>query len=116
MTSIVAVSKGYRHDTALMPGIWTERGLGWSGTVPDAQAGPEMAGDAQAVYEAIAEAMRDYGYRAVTAADVREIDEAPGEERQGVIEMFARQQLQEARESGRLLPAPGQPQGPFDPE
>lgn len=68
-----------------------------------------MAADAQAVYEAIAEAMRNYGYRAVTAADVREVDENPTEERQGVIAMFARRQLQEARESGRLPPAPGGP-------
>ncbi len=65
-----------------------------------------MAADAQAVYEAIAEAMRGYGYREVTAADVREIDERPlGDERQGVISMFARRQLQQAREAGLLPPA-----------
>ncbi|MBA3359088.1 MAG: hypothetical protein H0U20_06500 [Thermoleophilaceae bacterium] len=61
--------------------------------------------DEQAVYEAIAQAMRDYGYRDVTAAVVREIDEAPPtEERRGVISMFAARQLQEAREAGLLAP------------
>ncbi len=67
--------------------------------------------DKQAVYESIAQAMRDYGYRDVTAATVREIDEAPPtEERQSVIAMFAAKQLQEARESG-LLPPAEPPQG-----
>ncbi len=62
--------------------------------------------DEQAVYEAIAQAMRDYGYRDVTAAAVREIDEGPPtEERQGVISTFAARQLQQARESGLLPPA-----------
>ncbi len=76
-----------------------------------------MAADPQAVYEAIAEAMRAYGYREVTAADVREIDEGPpSEERQGVISMFARRQLQEARESGLLPPAPERSQRSFDEE
>jgi hypothetical protein len=60
--------------------------------------------DEQAVYEAIAQAMRDYGYRDVTARVVREIDEAPAAERQGVITMFAARQLQQARESGLLPP------------
>lgn len=74
--------------------------------VPDSRRVPEMAADAQAVYEAIAEAMRRYGYREVTAADVREIDERPpSDERQGVISMFARRQLQQAREAGLLPPA-----------
>ncbi len=49
--------------------------------------------DEQAVYEAIAQAMRDYGYRDVTAAVAREIDEGPPtEERQGVISTFATRQ------------------------
>jgi hypothetical protein len=62
--------------------------------------------DERAVYEAIAQAMRDYGYREVTAAVVREIDEgAPTGERRGVIAMFAGRKLQEARESGLLPPA-----------
>jgi len=60
--------------------------------------------DEQAVYEAIAQAMRDYGYRDVTATVVREIDEAPPTERQGVVSMFAARQLQQARESGLLPP------------
>jgi len=60
--------------------------------------------DEQTVYEAIAEAMRDYGYREVTAAMVREIDEGPSTERPGVISMFAARQLQQARESGLLPP------------
>ena len=65
---------------------------------------PEMA-DERAVYEAIAQAMRDYGYREVTAAVVREIDEGPPtEERRGVVAMFAGRQLQTARESGLLPP------------
>lgn len=64
--------------------------------------------DEHAVYEAIAQAMRDYGYREVTAAVVREIDEGPPtEERRGVISMFAGRKLQEARESGLLPPAAG---------
>jgi hypothetical protein len=72
---------------------------------PDLGWVPEMA-DEQAVYEAIAQAMRDYGYRDVTAAVVREIDEGPPtEERQGVISTFAARQLQEARETGLLPPA-----------
>ena len=58
--------------------------------------------DEQAVYEAIAEAMRCYGYRDVTAAMVREIDEGPSEERHDVISMFAARQLEQAREAGLL--------------
>ncbi len=59
----------------------------------------------QAVYEAIAEAMHSYGYRGVTAAQVREIDErSPAEERTDVISMFAVRQLEQARESGLLPP------------
>ena len=68
--------------------------------------------DEQAAYEAIAQAMRDYGYRDVTAAVVREIDEGPPtEERPGVISTFAARQLQEARETGLLPPvaAAGEP-------
>jgi hypothetical protein len=76
--------------------------------------------DEQAVYEAIAQVMRDYGYRDVTAAAVREIDEGPPtDERQGVISMFAARQLQEARESGLLPPvaaATERPPGPLDVE
>jgi hypothetical protein len=61
--------------------------------------------DEHAVYEAIAQAMRDYGYREVTAAVVREIDEGPPtEERRGVVAMFAGRKLQTARESGLLPP------------
>ena len=60
--------------------------------------------DEQAVYEAIAQAMRDYGYRDVTAAVVREIDEGPPIDDRGVISLFAARQLQQARESGLLLP------------
>jgi hypothetical protein len=66
--------------------------------------------DEQAVYEAIAQRMRTYGYRDVTAAVVREIDEGPAtDERQSVVTMFAGRQLQEARESGLLPPAAEQP-------
>ncbi len=61
--------------------------------------------DEQAVYEAVAQTMRDYGYRAVTAAAVREIDKGPPTERQSVIATFAARQLQQARESGLLPPA-----------
>ena len=61
--------------------------------------------DEQAVYESIAQTMRDYGYRDVTAAVVREIDEGPStEKRQGVISMFAARELQKARDSGLLHP------------
>ncbi len=74
----------------------------------------------QAVYEAIAEAMRGYGYRDVTAEVVREIDEAPPTDaRQDVISMFAARQLQQARESGLLSPVPAadeRPQRPLDEE
>lgn len=67
--------------------------------------------DEQAVYEAIAEAMRGYGYRDVTAAVVREIDEAaPTERGQDVISMFAARQLEQARDSGQLLPAAERPE------
>lgn len=70
-----------------------------------------METEKQEVYESIAEAMRGYGYRDVTAADVREIDEAPPtEERPHVIALFAGQQLHEAREAGRLPPAADQSQ------
>jgi hypothetical protein len=67
--------------------------------------------DEQAAYEAIAQAMRDYGYRDVTAAVVREIDEGPPAERPSVISTFAARQLQQARESGLLPPvaAAGEP-------
>lgn len=69
--------------------------------------------DAQAVYEAIAQAMRGYGYRDVTAEVVREIDEGPPtDERQGVISMFAARQLQQARESGLLPPVAAEPERP----
>ncbi len=69
--------------------------------------------DEQAVYEAIAKAMRGYGYRDVTAALVREIDEAaPTEEPQGVISMFAARQLEQARESGLLPPVAGEAEPP----
>ena len=51
--------------------------------------------DEQAVYESIAQTMRDYGYRDVTAAVVREIDEgSPTEKRPGVISMFAARELE----------------------
>ena len=61
--------------------------------------------DEHAVYESIAQAMRDYGYQDVTAALVREIDESPpSDEPRGVVWMFAGKQLQEAREAGRLPP------------
>jgi hypothetical protein len=61
--------------------------------------------DEQEIYEAIAEAMRNYGYRDVTAAVVREVDEGPPiEERRDVISLFAARQLQQAREAGRLPP------------
>ncbi len=74
--------------------------------------------DEQAVYESIAEAMRDYGYRDVTAAVVREVDEGgPAAERQGVISMFAARELEKARESGQLPPvtaAAEEPQGSPD--
>ena len=47
--------------------------------------------------------MRDYGYRDVTAAVVREIDEGPStEKRQGVISMFAARELEKARDAGLL--------------
>ncbi len=69
--------------------------------------------DEQAVYEAIAEAMRGFGYREVTAAVVREIDEsAPTAEPQGVISMFAARQLEQARESGLLPPVAGEAEPP----
>ena len=61
--------------------------------------------DEQAVYEAVAQTMRDYGYRAVTAAAVREIDKGPPTKRQSVIASFAARQLQQARESGLPPPA-----------
>ncbi|CAN5559086.1 hypothetical protein BH20ACT19_BH20ACT19_09360 [soil metagenome] len=65
--------------------------------------------DEQAVYEEIARAMRDYGYRDVTAAVVREIDEdTPTTERRDVISTFAARQLQQARESGLLPPVDAQ--------
>lgn len=84
---------------------------------PTLRRATEMADDVQAVYEAIAETMRGYGYRAVTAAEVREIDQAsPTEERRGVISMFAARQLQEARESGLLPPAAEQSEGSVDAE
>ncbi len=73
--------------------------------------------DEQAVYEAIAQTMRSYGYRDVTAAVVREIDEGPPtEERQGVISLFAARQLQQARESGLLPAAAERPQRSLDVE
>ncbi len=62
--------------------------------------------DDQTVYEAIAESMRAFGYRAVTADEVRAIDEGPPDELQGVIAMFAHRQLEQARESGLLGPEP----------
>jgi hypothetical protein len=62
--------------------------------------------DEQAVYESIAETMRNYGYRDVTAAVVREIDEGSSTEKgQGVIAMFAARELEKARDSGLLHPA-----------
>ena len=61
--------------------------------------------DQQAVYEQIAETMRNFGYRDVTAAVVRDIDEASSTEPpEGVIAMFAARQLKDAREDGRLPP------------
>ena len=61
--------------------------------------------DEQAVYESIAQTMRDYGYRDVTAAVVREIDEGSStEKRQGVISLFAGRELDKARDSGLLPP------------
>ncbi len=69
--------------------------------------------DEQAVYEAIAEAMRGYGYRDVTAGVVREIDEgAPAEEPQRVVAMFAARQLEQARESGLLPPVAAEAEPP----
>jgi len=73
--------------------------------------------DEQAVYEAIAEVMRAYGYRDVTAAAVREIDEAPStDERQNVVSTFAARQLQQAREAGQLPPAAERPERSLDEE
>lgn len=61
--------------------------------------------DEHTVYEAIAQVMRRFGYRDVTAAMVREVDEAPDSDRSlGVISMFATQQLEAARASGLLPP------------
>lgn len=61
--------------------------------------------DEQQVYETIAEAMQRFGYRNVTAATVREIDEGSSTEiPHGVISMFATRQLEQARESGLLPP------------
>lgn len=63
-----------------------------------------MVGE-EKVYEAIAERMRQFGYRDVTASMVREIDEAPASDQpQGVVTMFATKQLEEAREAGLLPP------------
>jgi len=61
--------------------------------------------DEQKIYETIAEAMQRFGYRTVTAAMVRDIDEGSSTEiPHGVISMFATRQLEEARESGLLPP------------
>jgi hypothetical protein len=62
--------------------------------------------DNQTVYESIAQTMRNYGYRDVTAAVVREVDEGVTED-QGVISLFAGRQLKDARESGLLPPVAG---------
>ncbi|MDQ3608784.1 MAG: hypothetical protein M3459_07780 [Actinomycetota bacterium] len=64
--------------------------------------------DDQAVYESIAQTMRDYGYRDVTAAVVREIDEGSSTEKgQGVIAMYAARELEKARDTGLLPPVSG---------
>ena len=61
--------------------------------------------DEEEIYEAIAEAMRHFGYRTVTAQLIRDIDEGTDTEMpQGVIAMFANRQLQEARDNGLLPP------------
>ncbi len=61
--------------------------------------------DEEEIYEAIAEAMRHFGYRKVTADLVRDIDEGSDSEiPHGVISMFATRQLEEAREKGLLPP------------
>ncbi len=66
-----------------------------------------MAEEQEEVYEAIAEAMRHFGYRKVTAELIRDIDEgADVEQPNHVISMFANRQLEEAREAGLLPPRP----------
>jgi len=63
--------------------------------------------DEQAAYEEIADIMRTYGYAHVTAAMVRDIDQAGSsgtEHPQGVVTMFATKQIEEAREIGLLPP------------
>ena len=61
--------------------------------------------DAQEVYEAIAERIRNFGYSDVTADQVREIDESgPSGQPEGVVVMFANKQLEDAREAGELPP------------
>lgn len=61
--------------------------------------------DEQAVYEAIAQKMRQFGYSDVTAEFVREIDYTPEAERTTtVVWTFAGKQLQDAHEEGRLPP------------
>jgi hypothetical protein len=63
----------------------------------------------QRVYEAIARSLRDFGYPDVIADMVRETDEAPsGEQPHGVVSMFARRQLDEAREAGLLPSSPSE--------
>ena len=61
--------------------------------------------DVEAVYEAIAERIRNFGYSDVTADQVREIDESgPSGQPQGVVVMFANKQLDDARAAGDLPP------------
>jgi hypothetical protein len=59
--------------------------------------------DEQAVYEAIAQTMRNFGYQEVTAEQVREVDANPNQP-QTVVVMFASKQLDDARKAGRLPP------------
>jgi hypothetical protein len=59
--------------------------------------------DEEAVYESIAQTMRNFGYQDVTADRVREIDANPNQP-QTVVVMFASKQLDDARKSGRLPP------------
>lgn len=59
--------------------------------------------DEEAVYESIAQTMRNFGYQDVTSELVRSIDENPSQP-QTVVVMFASKQLDEARRAGRLPP------------